>query len=102
MRQSKKHILKNSFFEEKGLSRSAFLIFFIVFLISIQIAISFKNEEVLIRIRESEKAEFDEGMRYISLKIDLMNWYKRSVIEDRVRGSGLESSNKLPYVIEKE
>jgi len=30
-----------------------------------------------------------------------MIWYKRTVIEKKVKGSGLKSSDKLPQIIEK-
>lgn len=96
------NILKNSFFEEGGISQNAFFILFVVFLMIIQIGISFKNEEIIIRTRQADYNRFNEGMKSISLKIDLMNWYKRSVIEKKVKGSGLQSSDKLPYVIEKD
>ena len=66
----------------------------------IQIGISFKSEDLIIRIRNSEKEIFDLGMKSMSLKTDMMGMYKRSVIEERIKGSGLRTSEKLPYIIE--
>lgn len=66
----------------------------------IQIGISFKSEDLIIRIRNSEKEIFDLGMKSMSLKTDMMGMYKRSVIEERIKGSGLRTSDKLPYIIE--
>ncbi len=76
-----------------------FILFF-VFLIVIQIGVSFKSEDTIIRIRQSEKEIFDLGMKSMSLKTDMMGMYKRSVIEERIKGSGLKTSDKLPYIIE--
>lgn len=76
-----------------------FILFF-VFLIVIQIGVSFKSEDTIIRIRKSEKEIFDLGMKSMSLKTDMMGMYKRSVIEERIKGSGLKTSDKLPYIIE--
>ena len=66
----------------------------------IQIGVSFKSEDIIIRIRKSEKEIFDLGMKSMSLKTDMMGMYKRSVIEERIKGSGLKTSEKLPYIIE--
>ena len=49
---------------------------------------------------KSEKEIFDLGMKSMSLKTDMMGMYKRSVIEERIKGSGLKTSEKLPYIIE--
>ena len=97
---NKTKILKVSFFEKGGLSNYFIFILFFVFLIVIQIGISFKSEDTIIRIRKCEKEIFDLGMKSMSLKTDMMGMYKRSVIEERIKGSGLKSSDKLPYIIE--
>ena len=76
------------------------LILFFVFLLVIQIGVSFKSEDIIIRIMKSEKEIFDLGMKSMSLKTDMMGMYKRSVIEERIKGSGLKTSEKLPYIIE--
>tara|TARA_Y100001954_G_scaffold30240_1_gene27823 strand:+ start:635 stop:940 length:306 start_codon:yes stop_codon:yes gene_type:complete len=96
----KSKILKVSFFEKGGVSDYFFFILFFVFLIVIQIGVSFKSEDTIIRTRQSEKEIFDLGMKSMSLKTDMMGMYKRSVIEERIKGSGLKSSDKLPYIIE--
>ena len=97
---NKTKILKVSFFEKGGLSNYFIFILFFVFLIVIQIGISFKSEDTIIRIRKCEKEIFDLGMKSMSLKTDMMGMYKRSVIEERIKGSGLKTSDKLPYIIE--
>jgi len=89
-----------SFFEKGGVSNYFLFIIFFVFLIVIQIGVSFKSEDTIIRIRQSEKEIFDLGMKSMSLKTDMMGMYKRSVIEERIKGSGLKTSDKLPYIIE--
>ena len=96
----KTKILKVSFFEKGGLSNYFLFILFFVFLIVIQIGISFKSEDTIIRIRKCEKEIFDLGMKSMSLKTDMMGMYKRSVIEEKIKGSGLKTSDKLPYIIE--
>ena len=60
MKKKKSHILKNSFFEKGGFSRNVLFIFFIVFLLILQIAVSFKSEDTIIRIRKVDKDLFDE------------------------------------------
>ena len=101
MIRGKSNIFKNTFFEDGVISRNAFFILFVVCLMVTQIGMSFKSEDTIIKTRKSDKKLFNLGMKSMSLKIDLMDWYKRSVIEKKVKGSGLQSSNKLPYVIEK-
>ena len=89
-----------SFFEKGGASSYFLFILFFVFLIVIQIGVSFKSEDTIIIIRKCEKEIFDLGMKSMSLKTDMMGMYKRSVIEERIKGSGLKTSDKLPYIIE--
>jgi len=89
-----------SFFEKGGFSNYFMFILFFVFLLVIQIGVSFKSEDLIIRIMKSEKEIFDLGMKSMSLKTDMMGMYKRSVIEERIKGSGLRTSEKLPYIIE--
>ena len=89
-----------SFFEKGGVTNYFLFILFFVFLIVIQIGVSFKSEDTIVRIRKSEKEIFDLGMKSMSLKTDMMGMYKRSVIEERIKGSGLRTSDKLPYIIE--
>jgi len=101
MLKNSKKILKVSFFEEGGISNHALFILFIVFLFVVQIGVSFKSENTSIEIRKAEKEIFDLGMENMSLKTDLMIWYKRTIIEKKVKGSGLKSSDKLPQIIEK-
>ena len=94
-------ILKINFFEEGGISNNMLFILFLVFLMVVLIGVSFKTESTIVNIRKSEKQIFDLGMKSMSLKTDMMNLYKRSVIEKKVNGTGLESSDKLPYIIDR-
>ena len=99
--KDKSKILKIDFFEEGGISNNMIFILFLVFLMVVLIGVSFKTESTIVNIRKSEKQIFDLGMKSMSLKTDMMNLYKRSVIEKKVNGTGLESSDKLPYIIDR-
>jgi len=99
--KDKSKILKIDFFEEGGISNNMLFILFLVFLMVVLIGVSFKTESTIVNIRKSEKQIFDLGMKSMSLKTDMMNLYKRSVIEKKVNGTGLESSDKLPYIIDR-
>jgi len=101
MLKDKSKILKINFFEEGGISNNMLFILFLVFLMVVLIGVSFKTESTIVNIRKSEKQIFDLGMKSMSLKTDMMNLYKRSVIEKKVNGTGLESSDKLPYIIDR-
>jgi len=99
--KDKSKILKVNFFDRGGISTHFLFILFFVFLMVLQIGVSFKCEDTSVRIRKSEKQIFDLGMKSMSLKTNMMGLYKRSVIENRIKGSGLKTSDKLPYIIEK-
>ena len=101
MLKGRKKILKVNFFEKGGISNNITFIIFIVFLMIIQIGISLKSENTIIEIRKSEKRILDLRMKSMSLKIEMMGWYKRSVIEDRLKESELKTSDKLPLIIER-
>mgnify|MGYP005668658295 FL=1 len=103
MLKGKKKILKVNFFEKGGLSNNSTFIFFVVFLMVIQIGISLKSENTIIAIRESEKKIFDLQMKLRSLTIEMDGMYKRSVIESKLleEDSKLKTSDKLPLIIEK-
>ena len=103
MLKGKKKILKVNFFEKGGLSNNSTFIFFVVFLMVIQIGISLKSENTIIAIRESEKKIFDLQMKLRSLTIEMDGMYKRSVIESKLleEDSKLIDSDKLPLIIEK-
>ena len=103
MLKGKKKILKVNFFEKGGISNNSTFIFFVVFLMVIQIGISLKSENTIIAIRESDKKIFDLQMKLRSLTIEMDGMYKRSVIESKLReeDSKLKTSDKLPLIIEK-
>ncbi|MGY8987389.1 MAG: FtsL-like putative cell division protein [Flavobacteriales bacterium] len=95
------NIFKGNFFEKGGISNQSPFIIFVVFLIILQIGISFKSIDVIIETNEINKEIFDLGRQSISLKTKLMGFYKRSVIEQKVKDFDLETSGKLPFVLEK-
>ena len=101
MLKGSKKILKVNFFEKGGVSKNATFISFIVFLMAIQIGISFKTENTIISIRNLEQQIFDLGMKSMSLRSDMMEMYKRSVIENKLKESELKTSEKLPFIIER-
>ena len=101
MLKGRKKILKVNFFEKGGISNNTTFIIFIVLLMIIQIGISLKSENTIIEIRKSERRIFDLRMKSMSLTIEMMGWYKRSVIEDRLKESELKTSDKLPLIIER-
>ena len=102
MLKGEKKILKVNFFEKGGISNNSTFIFFVVFLMVIQIGISLKIENTIIAIRESEKKIFDLQMKLRSLTIEMDGMYKRSVIESKLleEDSKLKTSDKLPLIIE--
>ena len=102
MLKGKKKILKVNFFGKGGISNNSTFIFFVVFLMVIQIGISLKSENTIIAIRESEKKIFDLQMKLRSLTIEMDGMYKRSVIESKLleEDSKLKTSDKLPLIIE--
>ena len=103
MLKGRKKILKVNFFDKGGISNNSTFIFFVVFLMVIQIGVSLKSENTIIAIRESEKKTFDLQMKLRSLTIETDGLYKRSVIVERLKaeGSELKTSDKLPLIIER-
>ena len=96
------NIFKGNFFEKGGISAQSPFIMFVVFLIIIQIGISFKSVNIIIETNEINTEIFELGRQSISLKTKLMGLYKRSVVEQKVKEFDLQTSDKLPYVLEKE
>ena len=56
-----------------------------------QIGISFKSEDTIVKLKKVNQDLFDENMKLISVEINLMNWYKPSVIQSRVISDSLFS-----------
>ena len=100
MRKKRKKIMDVNFFEKGGFYNHAYFILYIVFLMLIQIGVSFKLEDTNVRIRVKDQESFDLGMKSMSLKTEMMSWYKRTIIEKKVKNFGLKSSDKLPFIIE--
>ena len=86
----------------KILFDNVLFILFVVHLMAIQIGVSFQSENTIRSIRKSEKQIFDLGMKSMSLNTEMMGLYKRSVIENRLKESELKTSDKLPFIIERD
>ena len=102
MIKRRSNILKDNFFEEGGISRNAFFIFFIAFLMCIQVGVSFKSEDVMIQIRESEKKLF--ALKQESDKYVFENTLSRSEISELLAdiGSDLQPPDTSPrYLVKK-
>ena len=64
-----------------------------------QIGISFKSEDTIIKLKKVNQDLFDGNMKLISVEINLMNWYKPSVIQSRVISDSLFSLELSSRVI---
>jgi len=102
LKRSKK-ILKVNFFEKGGISNNATFILFVVLLMIIQIGVSLKSENTIIEIRKSEKEIFDLGMKSMTKTTEMMGWYKRSFIKEKLKDSELiDSLYTQPFILERD
>lgn len=76
-------------------------ILFVVLLLLVNISISFHAVGLVKDLASLEKEVYDLRLIYITTKSDLMHYYKRSVIEEKVSPLGLRTSINPPYIIEK-
>ena len=72
----------------------------IVFLLLINIRVSFNAEKLQKRSIKLEQEVADLRLTYITTKSELMNLYKRSEIEKMVENQGLKTSLNPAYIIE--
>jgi len=94
-------LLKGDFFSKRKNVRYIPFLFFIVFLILLNIRISFRAERLLKESISLEQAVVDFRLEYITTKSDLMSMYRRSVIEEIVADKGLKTSLTPPFIIKK-
>tara|TARA_B100000945_G_scaffold247975_1_gene204428 strand:+ start:104 stop:433 length:330 start_codon:yes stop_codon:yes gene_type:complete len=93
-------ILKGDFFSKKQNTRYLPFLLLIVFLLLVNIRVSFNAEKLQKKSIKLEREVADLRLTYITTKSELMSLYKRSKIEDMVKVQGLKTSLKPPYIIE--
>ena len=72
----------------------------IVFLLLVNIRVSFNAEKLQKRSIKLEHEVADLRLTYITTKSELMNLYKRSEIEKMVENQGLKTSLNPAFIIE--
>tara|TARA_B000000475_G_C15884545_1_gene401899 strand:- start:451 stop:780 length:330 start_codon:yes stop_codon:yes gene_type:complete len=92
-------ILKGEFIAYENNQKYALYILMLVVLILINISSSFRAENLLKESISLKKEVTELRLTYITTKSDLMNLYKRSVVEDLVEGQGLKTSLVKPIII---
>ena len=93
-------ILKGEFIADQNNQKYAPFLLMLVGLILINISISFRAERLLKESISLEKEVADLRLVYITTKSDLMSMYRRSVVEDLVRNTGLKTSLTPPIIID--
>ena len=94
-------ILRGEFIADQNNQKYIPFLLFIVFLILLNISISFRAERLLKESISLEQAVVDFRLEYITTKSDLMSMYRRSVIEEIVADKGLKTSLTPPFIIKK-
>ena len=94
-------LLRGDFLMRNNNQKNIPFILFIVFLLLVNISISFNAVGLVRDLARLEKEVYDLRLVYITTKSDLMHYYKRSVIEEKVSSFGLKTSINPPYIIEK-
>ena len=100
-RTSISKILRGEFFSKEQNYKYFPLLLFLVFLILLNIAISFRAERILKETANLENEITSLRLRYITTKSDLMHFNRRSTIESIVKKYNLETSLEPPLIIEK-
>ena len=93
-------ILKGEFIADHNNQKYAPFLLMLVGLILINISISFRAERLLKESISLEKEVADLRLVYITTKSDLMSMYRRSIVEDLVRNTGLKTSLTPPVIID--
>jgi len=94
-------ILRGEFIANQNNQKYIPFLLFMVFLILLNIRISFRAEHLLKESISLEQEVADFRLLYITTKSDLMSMYRRSVIEEIVADKGLKTSLTPPIIIEK-
>jgi hypothetical protein len=92
-------ILRGEFIVDQNNQKYIPFLLFIVFLILLNIRISFRAERLLKESISLEQEVEDLRFMYITTKSDLMSMYRRSVIESIVADKGLKTSLAPPVII---
>ena len=93
--------LKGDFISTQENKKHLPYILFIVFLILVNIRISFYAESLIKKVDVLEKEVADLRLVYVTTKSDLMHLYKRTTVEILVEDQGLKTSLTPPYLITK-
>ena len=94
-------ILRGEFIADQNNQKYIPFLLFIVFLILLNIRISFRAERLLKESISLEQEVADLRLVYITTKSDLMSMYRRSAIEEIVVDKGLKTSLTPPIIIKK-
>ena len=94
-------ILRGEFIADQNNQKYIPFLLFIIFLILLNIRISFRAERLLKESISLEREVADLRFMYIATKSDLMSVYRRSVIEEIVADEGLKTSLTPPIIIKK-
>ena len=94
-------ILKGEFIADHNNQKYAPFLLMLVVLMLINISISFRAERLLKESISLEEEVADLRLVYITTKSDLMSMYRRSVVEDLVKNTGLKTSLVPPTIIDK-
>ena len=94
-------ILKGEFIADQNNQKYAPFLLMLVGLILINISISFRAERLLKTSIALETEVADLRLVYITTKTDLMSLYRRSVVEELVKNTGLKTSLTPPIIIDK-
>ena len=93
-------ILKGEFIADHNNQKYAPFLLMLVILILINISISFRAERLLKESISLEEEVAELRLVYITTKSDLMSMYRRSVVEDLVSNTGLNTSLIPPVIID--
>ena len=98
--KKRSNIINKGFFEEDGISRNIFYIFFVALLICIQIGISAKTKSTIIEIDQLKNELRSIENIYMSTKHEFAKYESPSEIQKKVSFTGLYPQLILPLVIE--
>ena len=94
-------ILRGGFIADQKNQKYIPFLLFIVFLILLNIRISFRAERLLKESISLQEEVTNLRLVYITTKSNLMSMYRRSVIEEIVTDKGLKTSLTPPIIIKK-
>ena len=92
-------VLRGDFFVDKQNQKHIPFLLFIVFLLLVNISISFRAERLIMQTSSLEKEVYQLRLVYITTKSELMHLYKRSAVERLVSHKGLMTAVQPPFII---